>query len=907
MVTSQLRGLIRHLEKLSAAHCPERPTDRQLLDAFAASRDEAAFGELVARHGPLVLRVCRRVLRQQQDAEDAFQATFLVLARSASSIRQREAVAGWLHGVAYRTAMKARRGAARRRNHEVQSVGRTPPSASPTWDDVQAVLDEEIQRLPEVFRTAFVLCVLEGKTVVVVAAESGCKENTVAGRVKRARQRLRSQLEGRGIKLGALLAALSLAESGRAAVPASLAETAIRFGLLVAAGGSAAGVIPARVAALATGVTRAMLLNKATIATAVLLTVGLLAGAASLTCRALAARETEKPPATEKAPDQKTEPGARKDDAKKQAADDKETIAYAGRVLGPVGRPVARAKLLHKNYGTPATEQATTGRDGRFAFSVPKVKSFDNEWAAIAVTAPGHGVVWVALWPNDKRDGLTLRLVKDDVPITGRIVDLEGKPVAGATVTVLSVSAAPGEDLGNWLEAAAAKKVKKDQSLRSFELPRAPRMTTDAEGRFRISGAGIGRDRLVRARLDGSTIASQYVTILTRPGKPIDVKEYQGQPGVTTCYGADFRHAAAPTKPVVGVVRDRDTNKPLAGVTVESNRLANGEMPDRNIVRTTTDAKGRYRLTGMPKGKGNIIRLVPGDDQPYPSVHAEVPDTPGLDPVTVDFELKRGIWVEGKLTDKVTGKSVKAYVDYFALHDNPNLRDHPGFDGTVPPLWGVATKADGSYRVVGLPGPGLIVVYQTGDHLRAPERDDEFKLKDESPLLTSPFQLALAVNYTAVARIDPAKGVDSVKRDVTLDPGWTFSGKVVGPDDKPLSGALGFGLNNRNPAWNAGGIKAAEFVVRKFNPRGSRDVLFQHREKGLIGIARPPKENGGSVTVRMEPGAAVTGRLVDADGKPRAGVELEVAFHPKGKWGWWEDYSPARVRTDGRAGSASTC
>jgi protocatechuate 3,4-dioxygenase beta subunit len=696
-----------------------------------------------------------------------------------------------------------------------------------------------------------------------------------------------------------LLAALSLAESGRAAVPPMLAEAAVRFGLLVAAGVPAAGVLPARVAALATGVTRAMSLTKAKIATAALLAVGLLAGAATLTCRALAVRETEKPQATEKAPDQQIEPGVPRNDTKKQEADDKDAIAYGGRVLDPDGGPVAGAKVLHKNYGSPATEEATTGRDGRFTFAVPKVKSFDNQWAVVAVTAPEHGVVWVALWPNDKRDGLTLRLVKDDVPITGRIVDLEGKPIAGATLTVLSASAAPGEDLDGWLEAARAKKVNKDQSLKSFELPRAAQVTTDAEGRFRISGAGLGRNRLVRARLDGPTIASQYLTILTRPGKPIDVKEYQGQPGVTTCYGADFRHAAAPTKPVVGVVRDKDTNKPLAGVTIESNRLANDEVPGRNIVRTTTDAKGRYRLTGMPKGKGNKIRLVPRDEQPYLSVHAEVLDTAGLDPVTVDFELKRGIWIEGKLTDKVTGKPVKAHVDYFALHDNPNLRDHPGFDGTVPPLSGVATKADGTYRVVGLPGPGLIVVYRTGDHLRAPERDDEFKLKDEAPLFTAPFQLALPVNYTAVARIDPAKGVDPVKRDVTLDPGWTFSGKLVGPDGKPRSGALGLGLNNRFPSWNAGGIKAAEFTVRKFNPRGPRDVLFQHREKGLIGIARPPKENGGSVTVRMQPGAAVTGRLVDADGKPRSGVELEVAFHPKEKGGWWEDYSPARLRTDG--------
>src|SRR5947209_6499381 len=163
MATAQLGTLMRHLKGLAAG----RPgTDRQLLDAFAAHRDEGAFAGLVERHGPMVLRVCRRVLGHEQDAEDAFQATFLVLARNTEAIRRREALASWLYGVAYRTAMKAKRGAARRRNHEARLRDRMPPAAaSPTWDDVQAVLDEEVQRLPESFRSAFVLCVLDGKTV----------------------------------------------------------------------------------------------------------------------------------------------------------------------------------------------------------------------------------------------------------------------------------------------------------------------------------------------------------------------------------------------------------------------------------------------------------------------------------------------------------------------------------------------------------------------------------------------------------------------------------------------------------------------------------------------------------------------------------------------------------------------
>src|SRR5205809_7629576 len=121
MATAPLDTLLRHLHQLAAGPRGAHGTDRQLLDDFSACGDETAFAALVARHGPMVLRVCRRVLNHEQDAEDAFQATFLVLARNIGSIRKRDSLAAWLHGVAYRTAMKAKRTAARRRNHEARA------------------------------------------------------------------------------------------------------------------------------------------------------------------------------------------------------------------------------------------------------------------------------------------------------------------------------------------------------------------------------------------------------------------------------------------------------------------------------------------------------------------------------------------------------------------------------------------------------------------------------------------------------------------------------------------------------------------------------------------------------------------------------------------------------------------
>jgi RNA polymerase sigma factor (sigma-70 family) len=282
MATAQLTALLHHIHRLASPAGPR--TDRELLEDFAARGDEAAFTALVGRHGPMVLRVCRRVLGNHHDAEDAFQATFLVLARHGGSIRQREALAGWLHGVAYRTAMQAKRSAARRRRHE----GRVRPPASraagPSWGEVQAALDDELQRLPEPFRAAFVLCALEGKSVPEAAADLGCKVGTASSRLTRARQLLRRRLVRRGIELSALLAALAVADgAGSAAVPVALAEAAVRCGLLVAVGGS----VPAHLAGLAAGATRAVFLTKVRMATAVLLAV-VLAGGGAWACRALA-------------------------------------------------------------------------------------------------------------------------------------------------------------------------------------------------------------------------------------------------------------------------------------------------------------------------------------------------------------------------------------------------------------------------------------------------------------------------------------------------------------------------------------------------------------------------------------------------------------------------------------------
>jgi RNA polymerase sigma factor (sigma-70 family) len=232
MSTAPLAAALTHLRKEAARRDPES-SDRQLLHDYVAANDPTAFACLVRRHGAMVLGVCRRVLRHEQDAEDAFQAAFLVLARGARTIRKPDALTSWLHGVSYRIAMKAKRDAARRRKHEEQAEPRAnAPAWEVAWRELQGVLDEEVGQLPPGYRDAFLLCCLEGLSKPQAAARLGVKENTVSSRLARARKRLQQRLAGRGISLASVLAALAVSGTARASVAPRLAHTVIAAGRL---------------------------------------------------------------------------------------------------------------------------------------------------------------------------------------------------------------------------------------------------------------------------------------------------------------------------------------------------------------------------------------------------------------------------------------------------------------------------------------------------------------------------------------------------------------------------------------------------------------------------------------------------------------------------------------------------
>jgi HlyD family secretion protein len=281
---------LRQLRTLLAEGTIGGLTDGQLLERFATGRGEAAeraFAALVERHGPIVLRLCRAVLRDEHEAQDAFQATFLVLARKARSLWVRDSLGPWLHQVAYRAARCARSAAARRRAHERRSAEMATARGAEPGDreDLAGLLHEEVERLPPRYRVPLVLCDLEGCTHEQAARHLGCPVGTVKSRLSRGRELLRSRLARRGLAVPAgVLGASAVAEAG--AVPPALVEATARAAAGLAAGGApVAGTVPEGVARLVEQVNGSLLMGKLKLVAASVACAGFLAGGVGVMAR----------------------------------------------------------------------------------------------------------------------------------------------------------------------------------------------------------------------------------------------------------------------------------------------------------------------------------------------------------------------------------------------------------------------------------------------------------------------------------------------------------------------------------------------------------------------------------------------------------------------------------------------
>jgi RNA polymerase sigma factor (sigma-70 family) len=404
-----LNRLVQHLK----TDLGDDVSDGTLLERFLSRRDGDAFAFLVRRHGPMVLGVCRRLLGNVHDADDAFQATFLVAVRKADSVRPRELFGNWLYGVAYRTALEARGRIARRRLMEKQvDYMPHPPQPEPPadWDELLQLLDGELSRLPEKYRVPVLLCDLEGRGRREVARQLGLPEGTLSSRLATARQRLARRLARHGAVVSGGALAAAMAETASAAVPMELARATIEGTTLIATGQAAlTAVASPHVVALTEGVLKAMLLTKLKIASLFALALVVVVAGVGLTGYSAI---LDDPPVRRKAE-------ASTDDKSKARQKDtgKETIRGSGK---EITQELKLAGFTSVNVESVFHVEVTQGKEFRVA-----VTTDDNVMSHVNVTKDGSALR-VGLESGKQIQNVTLKAVII-------MPSLEGLNVSGAS------------------------------------------------------------------------------------------------------------------------------------------------------------------------------------------------------------------------------------------------------------------------------------------------------------------------------------------------------------------------------------------------------------------------------------------------------------------------------------------
>jgi RNA polymerase sigma factor (sigma-70 family) len=887
MAAVELNKVLRYLHAVRQEEHPGGLADSDLLNRFTQHRDEAAFEALVRRHGPMVYGVCRRLLRHDQDAEDAFQATFLVLVRKASALRSPGTVANWLYGVANRTALELRRSGARRRVKEANVMARTGPvpDESAEWREF---LDEELARLPDKYRSAVVLCELEGKTRREAAQELGCAEGTVASRLARGRSLLAERLARRGVALSAtVLAAAFAGDRATAGVPNVLVSATVRAAGLVVTGEAVAAVVSTRVAAATEGVVKTMFLTRLKAATAVLFIVTAALSAAGLLFQVGAAE----PPAAQA-------PAPRDPDrAKAPEKPGDNVFAVTGKVVDEGGAPAVgvRVRLL---AGRAHSGSTTTDAEGKFRFPFPE--RGDHEKLLVAEDAGGlrQGLARFGK-VEDARD---LRIpLQPARSATVRVVDAQGRPVGGArlalfeaSIRMLSVDStrADGTAVVRYPAGAKIAQLIAFKSNLGFDYVSTllgkrgagERKPLPAEVTLTLTGARTVRVKAVDSSgrpVAGVPVCPWYVE---QAGKPEDVN-LGGSDAVTVMTDAsgvavfdwvpsEFQGAISflsgspeysyveqigikPGTPDVeltmhllrkakisGKVRGPD-GRPAAGILVEASGA--GPAVHNEHAQTLTRADGSYEM--LVHGEEAYVVTVVDDRWGAPS-HVGLVVREGKPVEGLDFQLAEGTTVRGTVTvgaDRRAGAK-QWLILMMRVGEIPAVIRRPGDNiyHEIQHSRGVATDAQGRFRFCVGTGTYQLI----------------------GPTHTEPVTITVT-NQREIVQDFHMPRPESGR----------LTGKVVDHDGKPVAGAgiqgvyqKAVGRVDLEATTAADGTFEVERVLVPA-------VLYARtKDRGAAGVVRIDADQE-SVTVRVGPLAAAHGRLLKDQSEVVAGGRVSYGIY----------------------------
>jgi len=589
--------------------------------------------------------------------------------------------------------------------------------------------------------------------------------------------------------------------------------------------------------------------------------------------------------------------------------------SYSGRVETPEGEAIAGAKIwlavtsydegeegfLHELGAADERGHFQVHLDAATAAEVRRRVPFSL--AQLVATAEGRGLDWMPFdvfednaEPSQKRDTLqaridrslgagrfenrTLKLRPESQPIRGRLLNLDGHPLPNVTVLVESLSQ---PDIPLLLK--AFEETSKDGfyaainatgvgvgGLARGELQQLiPPATTDENGEFELDG--IGDDQLVTLTFADERVQAQVVNVLGRTMETVRLPHTPfHSDGTKDVYaGRDLTYAVGPAVPVEGVVTDYDTGEPVARTVISVERLFSegggadeGQLRlDTRHMRTVTDEQGHFRITGMPPGIGHVLEAVPPRSEPYlmasQNVSLSVDDG---DAKEIKIRVKKGIWIEGRVTDKQSGEPLSGTVDYLALQKNPHTLDKLG----LKQAWQMQRyriDSEGRYRTLGLPGPGVVLVQAAGGYPRSvgAESVDGYEAgKGGGYLPTTPTGLPLS-NWNFIKQIDPAVDAKSFMCDVELDAGQSVPGRVVGPKGNSIADLNVLGEVVNVPFWKP--HAASTFAIEGYDGTGPRQLYFKNKEETLVGQYRLEGDAPKEIVVTLEPFVRVTGRLIE--------------------------------------------
>jgi RNA polymerase sigma factor (sigma-70 family) len=850
-LNSSIRGVLRRLKAKEVKRLP----DAELVDRYVRSRDEAAFTALVSRHGPTVLSVCRRVLRAA-DVDDAFQATFLALARQAGMIRRQEAVGAWLYEVAYHIALRAK--ARRARSQKVEQAAATAESTTPTdqavANDIQQVLDEELHRLPERLRQPLVLVHLMGHVQVDAARELGITDRTLRRRLLTAREQLRERLSRRGVALTtvALTAVLDLPATA-GPVPPNLVRPTVQSVLAYAAGQT--GALPAGTASLAMAGVGGWLAGRFKLAS--LLAAVSTAAALAFTASALtpAGPSASIPPASPPAPPV----------ANVEVADGR-TQVLTGRVLDAEGRPLAHATVTalvrrpwqpnDRGLQDQEVARATADAAGRYRLVVPN--DFPTHYSERQVTllahSAGHAPITTNIVLRGRPSDVTLRLTNSAVT-EGRLLDPEGRPAANVRLAVVRLG-----------------RMTREITQGEDPTPAPPGWPadtiTDLDGRFRMQG--LSADDSPWLQVQDDRFALTTFALPVGAADPLSVTLAEPRLLVARVIAADTRQplAGARISVCAGILPSRSGRYTALASSPDAAALAPAcELTGR------ADAEGRIRLR-LPPGNLHDVHVYPPDGVAYVERPWKLEWTNGELSQERTFALVRGTEVRGEVAEE-DGRPIVGACVYFAVRFPRSITSPIG--GDTVPFGAMArfTGADGRFRIVVPPLPcHLEVIGPSADYRPQTFEYEACHYCDDGHLARIMEHAFVALHYTCHDRPEPLR--------LTLRRGTPVTGRAVGPSGEAIQKGVLVSRSATQPLRSgvprALSIRDGVFELPGCVPERTYPVLLLDpvRRLGAVTELHVPAAGESPPTVRLAECGTAKVRLVDAVGRPLAGQQALV-------------------------------